>query len=145
MRGMGTLNNTSPLILIDGVISDNFDMVNPSDIESISVLKDAASASIFGSKAGNGVLLVTTKKGTTEKKPVFTYDMGYSTSEITETSKPKMITDPALFMQLMNEIRTNSGLVPAFSQTVIDTYSTPTYRQACTVDWFDEIYKIGTI
>jgi TonB-linked SusC/RagA family outer membrane protein len=145
IRGLGTLNNTSPLILIDGVISDNFDMINPSDIESISVLKDAASASIYGSKAGNGVILVTTKKGTTDKKTVFTYDMGYSTSEITETSKPKMITDPVVFMQLMNEIKSNATAPPLFKQSVIDLYSTPSYREACTVDWFDEIYKKGTI
>ena len=145
IRGLGTLNNTAPLVLIDGVISDNFDMLNPNDIESISVLKDAASASIYGSKAGNGVILVTTKKGKTDSKPVFTYDMGYSISEITETSKPKMITDPVLFMQLMNEIKTNSGAIPTFKQSVIDLYSTPSYRNACTVDWFNEIYKKGTI
>ncbi|MFA5418074.1 MAG: TonB-dependent receptor [Bacteroidales bacterium] len=145
IRGLGTLNNTSPLILIDGIISDNFDMLNPTDIESISVLKDAASASIYGSKAANGVILVTTKKGSIDKKPVFTYDMGFSSSEVTETSRPKMITDPVLFMELMNEIKTNSGAQPAFSQEVMDTYSTPAYRDACTVNWFDEIYRKGTI
>lgn len=62
IRGVGTLNNSSPMVLVDGVVASLND-VNPDDIESISVLKDAASASIYGSRAANGVVLVTTKKG----------------------------------------------------------------------------------
>ncbi len=145
IRGLGTLNNASPLILIDGVISDNLNMINPSDIESISVLKDAASASIYGSQAGNGVVLVTTKKGSTDRKPVFNYNAGFSTSEITKESQPEMITDPVLFMMLMNEARLNSGGELAFSDDVMELYRTPAYRDATTVNWFDEIYKKGFI
>ncbi len=62
VRGVGTFNNASPLVLIDGV-EGNIDVVDPQDIESISVLKDASSAAIYGSKAANGVILVTTKRG----------------------------------------------------------------------------------
>lgn len=62
IRGIGTLNNSDPMVLVDGVVASLND-VNPDDIESISVLKDAASASIYGSRAANGVVLVTTKKG----------------------------------------------------------------------------------
>jgi TonB-linked SusC/RagA family outer membrane protein len=145
IRGLGTLNNTSPLILIDGVISPNFDMLNPNDIESISVLKDAASASIYGSQSGNGVVLITTKKGSSDKKPTFTYDAGYSISEITRQSKPQMIKDPEVFMKLMNEARKNSGLSTAFSDEVIEQYRTPSYRDVCSVDWFNEIFKKGVI
>lgn len=141
IRGLGTLNNTSPLILIDGVISPNMDMINPNDIENISVLKDAASASIYGSQAANGVILVTTKKGSIDNKAVFNVNMGFSMSEITKQSKPAMVTDTKIFMELMNEARVNSGLTPAFSQDVIDLYSTPDYREACSTDWFDEMFK----
>ena len=81
IRGLGTLNNTSPLILIDGVISPNMDVVNPADIESISVLKDAASASIYGSQAANGVVLVSTKKGKGEGKSTFNVSAGLSWSQ----------------------------------------------------------------
>jgi len=65
IRGIGTLNNASPVVVIDGVIttSNNLDNINPDDIASISVLKDAASAAIYGSRAANGVILVTTKLG----------------------------------------------------------------------------------
>jgi len=145
IRGLGTLNNASPLILIDGVISEGFDMLNPTDIESISVLKDAASASIYGSQAGNGVILITTKKGSADRKPVFSYNAGFSTSEITKESQPEMITDPVLFMQLMNEARINSGGELAFTEDVMELYRTPEYRDACSVNWFDEIYKKGFI
>lgn len=143
IRGLGTLNNTTPLILIDGVISNSMDVVNPSDIESISVLKDAASASIYGSQAANGVILVTTKKGKTVGKAVFNANVGFSMSKITNQSKPQMVTDTEEFMILMNEARVNSGLTPAFSEETMELYRTPSYRNACSTDWFDEIFKTG--
>src|SRR5699024_1604360 len=62
IRGIGTLNNSNPMVVVDGVISSIND-VNPNDIESISVLKDAASSAIYGSRAANGVILITTKRG----------------------------------------------------------------------------------
>src|SRR5690606_980389 len=63
IRGLGTINNSNPLYIVDGVAVGNIDYLNPSDIESINVLKDAASAAIYGSRAANGVVLVTTVKG----------------------------------------------------------------------------------
>ena len=63
IRGTGTLNTASPYILIDGVESVTMNSLDPNDIESISVLKDASSAAIYGSKASNGVILITTKRG----------------------------------------------------------------------------------
>lgn len=70
IRGIGTLNTASPYILIDGVESETMSAVDPNDIASISVLKDAASAAIYGSKAANGVILITTKRGSTGKPKV---------------------------------------------------------------------------
>lgn len=62
------MNNANPYILVDGIETGTFDSIDPNDIESISVLKDAASAAIYGSKAANGVILVTTKRGKPEKQ-----------------------------------------------------------------------------
>ncbi len=73
VRGIGTLNNAAPYILIDGIEAGTLNSLDPNDIESISVLKDAASAAIYGSKASNGVILVTTKRGKTGK-PVVSYN-----------------------------------------------------------------------
>ncbi len=71
VRGIGTLNNSTPLYIVDGMYMSGIDHINPSDIESIDVLKDASSAAIYGSRAANGVVIVTTKSGTnTEGKPI---------------------------------------------------------------------------
>lgn len=71
VRGIGTLNNSNPLYIVDGMYMDNIDHVNPNDIASIDVLKDASSAAIYGSRAANGVVIITTKEGVnTEGKPV---------------------------------------------------------------------------
>lgn len=145
IRGLGTLNNSAPLILIDGVISPSMDILNPSDIQSISVLKDAASASIYGAQAGNGVILITTKKGTKDNRSVFNYEGSMAISEITRNSKPRMITDPVVFMKLMNEARMNSNGQPAFTDEVIEQYRTPSYRDVVSTDWFDEIVRPGSI
>ncbi len=63
IRGIGTFNNNAPLYIVDGMYMDNIDFLNPNDIESIDVLKDASSAAIYGSRAANGVIIVTTKSG----------------------------------------------------------------------------------
>lgn len=71
VRGIGTLNNASPLYIVDGMYMSGIDHINPNDIASIDVLKDASSAAIYGSRAANGVIIVTTKEGTnTEGKPI---------------------------------------------------------------------------
>lgn len=71
VRGIGTLNNSSPLYIVDGMYMSGIDHINPNDIASIDVLKDASSAAIYGSRAANGVVIVTTKEGSnTEGKPI---------------------------------------------------------------------------
>lgn len=71
IRGIGTLNNSNPLYIVDGMYMSGIDHINPNDIESIDVLKDASSAAIYGSRAANGVIIVTTKSGSnTEGKPI---------------------------------------------------------------------------
>ncbi|MFV0346394.1 MAG: SusC/RagA family TonB-linked outer membrane protein [Bacteroidales bacterium] len=78
IRGVGTINNNGPLFVIDGVSTTNQDMnsINPNDIESMQILKDASAASIYGAEASNGVIIITTKKGTKDGSPTFEYN-GY--------------------------------------------------------------------
>src|ERR1044071_5091872 len=77
IRGFGTINDNSPLYVVDGVpTKGDLNTLNLNDVESMQILKDASAASIYGSRAGNGVVIVTTKKGKAGK-PVFTYDMNY--------------------------------------------------------------------
>lgn len=79
IRGIGTVNNNNPLYVVDGVPAQNIDYINPSDIESLQVLKDASAAAIYGSRAANGVILITTKSGT-EGKPRISFDAYYGLS-----------------------------------------------------------------
>lgn len=106
IRGLGTIGNSNPLILIDGVEGD-MNTLNPEDIQSVSVLKDAASASIYGARAANGVILVTTKKlNTKDQAPTISLNAYYGTQ--TPTRLPRMA-NALEFMTLDNEARTNVG------------------------------------
>lgn len=117
IRGISTISGNTPLIVVDGVIS-SLNNVNPNDIESISVLKDAASASIYGSRAANGVILVTTKLGK-EGKPQFSYNgmMG-----IQEPTNFPEFADSWEYATLRNEALVNSGMAPRFTPEEILNY-----------------------
>ncbi len=115
IRGVGSFSsNNEPLIIIDGLIAGSLGManLNPSDIENITILKDASSAAIYGSQAGNGVVLVTTKRGKTDQKPTVRYStlIGWQNP----TTLPKAV-EAWEFMTLKNEALVNSGLSPQFS------------------------------
>lgn len=99
VRGVGTLNDAAPLVIIDGVES-GINTVNPADIESMSILKDAASAAIYGSRAANGVILITTKKGTAGSIKV-NYHGYVSFQSIRKTLTP--VSNYADYMELVNE------------------------------------------
>ncbi|MDD5892075.1 MAG: SusC/RagA family TonB-linked outer membrane protein, partial [Bacteroidales bacterium] len=114
VRGIGTIGNANPLILIDGVEGD-ISAVNPEDIESVSVLKDAASASIYGSRAANGVLLVTTKKVNKASDSKARVSLGAYFGMQTPTRLPQMC-DALEFMTLDNEARQNVGTSPAWTE-----------------------------
>jgi len=118
IRGQGTLNNAAPLVLIDGM-EGNISNINPQDIENISVLKDAASASIYGSRAANGVILITTKQG--KKGAVKIAYNGYlSWESLGKTFTP--VSNYADYMQLINEGYINSNQPSIFSQDKIDLW-----------------------
>jgi TonB-dependent starch-binding outer membrane protein SusC len=103
IRGLSSINGNSPLVLIDGV-PGSFNMVNPSDVESVDVLKDAASAAIYGSRAANGVVLITTKKGT-KGEPVISYDAYRGVSNIYKTVD---VLNARQYAEIMNEASFNS-------------------------------------
>ena len=120
IRGVGTLNNANPLILVDGIEAP-ISNLNPDDIESITILKDAASAAIYGSRAANGVVLVTTKNGNDGGEGVsFNYNGYYG---ITEGIRlPELITDAATFAELHNEAQTNFGENPKYTEADIANF-----------------------
>ncbi len=119
IRGNGTLNNSSPYVLIDGV-EGSLSSVNPQDIESVSVLKDAASASIYGSRAANGVILITTKQGTKGSLKV-EYN-GYVNFESANLSKLAYVTNYADYMGYINNAYAASNKPKPFSQGKIDEW-----------------------
>ncbi|MDN5202167.1 TonB-dependent receptor [Fulvivirgaceae bacterium BMA10] len=140
IRGVGTLNNANPLILVDGIEAP-FNNINPSDIESITVLKDAASSAIYGSRAANGVVLVTTKRGDTNSKPSFTYDGYVGTSEAVRL--PEMVNDAVLFAQLRNEASTNFGNSPIYSDAQIAAFRDR--ASEINTNWIDELFNAAPI
>ena len=118
IRGVGTMNNNDPLYVIDGLVSDNasFSKLNPNDIESVSILKDAGTAAIYGSRGANGVLLVTTKKGQRNQAPVVQVSM------MAGWEQPEFLFRKVEGYQnatLKNVARVNAGLEPEFTAAQI--------------------------
>lgn len=106
VRGLGTIGNSSPLYVIDGIAGGDINSLNPADIESVDVLKDAASAAIYGARAANGVILVTTKQGKSGKMQI-TYDGYYG---VQNPYKEPPLLNAKEYMTVLNEINFNEGL-----------------------------------
>ncbi|MCI0920323.1 SusC/RagA family TonB-linked outer membrane protein [Sphingobacterium rhinopitheci] len=117
IRGIGTIGDANPLVLIDG-IEGNINNVNAADIANISVLKDASSAAIYGARAANGVILITTKRAN-EGGFSLSYNNYFGIQKPTEA--PQMV-NGLDHMLLLNEAYTNVGLSPVFTDTYIDQY-----------------------
>lgn len=138
IRGIGTLGKSNPLILVDNVPVSSMNDVLPQDIESVSILKDAASASIYGSRAANGVILVTTKRGS-EKKLTINYNFNYSVQK--PTRFPKSV-DAATYMDIINEGYTNMGNLPRFSEEYMQkTLSGEDPFKYPWTNWIDFIFQ----
>lgn len=106
VRGVGTINNSNPLYIVDGMpIDGGLDYLNPSDIQSIEVLKDAASGAVYGARAANGVVLVTTKKGK-EGRAKVTYDFSYGWQSV---GKKVQVLNGAQYMMMKQEGYLNAG------------------------------------
>jgi TonB-linked SusC/RagA family outer membrane protein len=139
IRGVGTFNNSNPLIVVDGIPSEGTGIMNdidPNDIENISILKDAASASIYGSRGANGVILITTKRGKSGK-PRLTYNMYYGIQSV-----PRLIdyvSDFADYMEIANRLRPNQqNFTQADIQEWRDNPNDPLLHP--NVNWNEEVY-----
>ena len=123
IRGITTIGESSPLVIVDGVPADNINDINPNDVESITALKDAASAAIYGSRAASGVIIVTTKRAKTNQLSLeYSYEFGIDKP----TARPDFV-DVQRFMEMTNELRWNdagngSDEYPTYAATTIDNY-----------------------
>lgn len=140
VRGVGTLNNANPYILVDGIETGTFNSIDPNDIESISVLKDAASAAIYGSKAANGVILVTTKRGKTGK-PTVSYNGNVSISKVSTLVDRLSSYD---YARLYNQLLEQSGATPRFTSEDLRLFQdgSDPYGHPNTV-WTDYVFRTG--
>ncbi|WP_287621267.1 TonB-dependent receptor [Parabacteroides sp.] len=137
IRGVGTLNSASPYILIDGIESGSMNDIDPNDIESISVLKDASSAAIYGSKASNGVILITTKRGKTGA-PRISYNGYVGASKATSMIDRVSSADYARLWNRFEPGRYSDEDIRMFEDGS-DPYGHPN------TDWNDEAYRTGLL
>jgi len=112
IRGVGTTGDNTPLVVIDGVVGGNINTLNPNDVASVSILKDAGSAAIYGSRAANGVILVTTKSGKINQKPTISFDGSYGIQHPDVLLHKVDAWENAYYK---NESLVNSGLPPAYT------------------------------
>ncbi len=130
IRGIGTINNSEPLYIVDGMaVGGGISYLNPADIKSVEVLKDAASAAVYGARAANGVVLVTTKGGK-EGKATISYDVSYGWQN---PWKKKSVLDATQYSVIMNEALANDGNTPRYSVEEIASAGAGT-------DWQDETF-----
>ncbi len=135
VRGVSTFTGTSPLILVDGVQRD-FSNINPEDIESFSILKDASATAVYGVRGANGVILINTKKGRSGKPEI---NVGFNTG-ITQFVKLPKFADGVTYMEMVNEAKTTRGNSPQYAQEAIDKTRTGEDPDLYpNVDWMDQI------
>lgn len=143
VRGWGTLNNADPLVLIDGV-EGSINEVNPNDIKSISVLKDAASAAIYGSRAANGVILITTKSGSYQQKAQVSLSSYLGMQMLGRHYD--IVDNSAEYMNLWNQALVNQGGDKLFPDSLIDQFKNnhDPYRYPNT-NFFNEVFRTAPI
>ena len=131
IRGTGTNGDVQPLYIVDGLPLSGaaLDFLSPNDIESIEILKDATSSAIYGTRAANGVVLITTKGGRRDQKTMFSYDGYYG---VQNPWRKLDVLDADQYMTAMNEASINDGRSPMFPRSARDTITDNT-------DWQDEM------
>lgn len=137
VRGLQSISSSSPLVVVDG-IERSIDYVTPTEVESVSVLKDAAAVALYGYRASNGVILITTKRGKYNSRSIkFTFDHGIEYM----TNRPKFV-DAATYASAVNEARGYEGLAPQYSQDAINAYRDGSYPYLYpNVNWVDETFR----
>ncbi len=136
IRGAGSLSGSGPLYVVDGVLTPDVSYLNPADIASVDILKDAASAAIYGSQAANGVVLITTKKGQAGKTRI-TFDSYYGVQNVARKTD---LLNAREYATIMNEAAVNSGKVPYFTNTEIDSLATN-----ANTNWLDEMFVDNSV
>jgi len=134
IRGVGTLNNASPLYVVDGMLLDDIQFLSPQDIQSIDVLKDASATAIYGSRGANGVVIVTTKRGAIEAPTRFSANAYAGTQTV--LNKIDLV-NAQQYAMLANELATNQGLTTPY-------FPNPGAVGAGT-DWQDAIFQSAPI
>lgn len=132
IRGVGTLNNSNPLYVVDGMLLDDINFINPNDVESMEVLKDASATAIYGSRGANGVIIVTTKQGSFDTETRITVDAYTGIQQV--ANKIDMV-NAREFAQLANELEQNAGNQPLYNVNDFDEGT----------DWQDYIFRNAAI
>lgn len=137
VRGLQSLSGSSALVLVDGIERDIAN-VSPEEVETVSILKDAAATALYGYKGANGVILITTKRGIANSKSIkVTYDHEFNNL----TNKPRFIDGPTYAMA-MNEARANDGLGAKYSNDEIAAFKSGQYPYYYpNVDWVNEVFR----
>ncbi|QES88580.1 SusC/RagA family TonB-linked outer membrane protein [Rhizosphaericola mali] len=134
IRGVGSFSNASPLYVIDGMLSDANVTINPDDIESLQILKDASAAAIYGSRAGNGVVIITTKKGK-NGPPIIAFSAKYGRQSIPRQMK---LMDAPQYLQTVSQAYANSNAtLPSF-------VSSQLANNTIDVDWQKAVYRASS-
>ena len=133
IRGVGTLNNASPLYVVDGMLTDDISFLNSQDIASIEVLKDASATAIYGSRGANGVIIVSTKQGRRGEGTTFNANVYQGWQEV---MSPIDLTNAQQYATLANELRANQGQPPAFENP--DQFGAGT-------DWQEQVYRTAQV
>ena len=137
IRGLQSLSTNNPLILVDGIERDITD-VTPEEVETVTILKDAAAVAIYGHKGINGVVNITTKRGIYNTREIkFTYDHGFGW----QARKPKFV-DSYSYANAMNEALANDGLTARYTQDELNAFRSGQYPYLyANVDWLGETYR----
>jgi TonB-dependent starch-binding outer membrane protein SusC len=130
VRGAGTTGDAAPLYIVDGVPTNDISYLNPNSIDRVDVLKDAASAAIYGARAANGVVLITTKRGHAGAMTI-AFDGYYG---VQNAYKKLDLLNGREYATIMNEVQINSGDAPVYSQAQIDAFGEGT-------DWLGEAFN----
>jgi TonB-dependent SusC/RagA subfamily outer membrane receptor len=139
IRGFASFGNNDPLYVVDGTPTENPSYINPQDIESLQVLKDATAASIYGSRAANGVVIITTKKGKAGSTKV-TVDSYYGSQFIPESTFPKMA-NPQQYGDYLRRSWQNSGVTTIPTDKVYGSVDNPTLPEYVAVNASGTVFR----
>ncbi|MFL5747146.1 MAG: TonB-dependent receptor [Niastella sp.] len=140
IRGVGSFNNTSPLYVVDGMFVDNIDFLNTNDIGEMSILKDASAAAIYGVRAANGVIIITTKKGKYNQKTRVTYNGYFGVQKPTGNYK---LANGSQYAAM--ELAKQTGADSARVTNSVTKFGGSGVNPATNTDWYDELLKSSAL